>query len=139
MKVSKFASDPQVKTPAWPPVEMMYFLPAVTHCCRFWFTRPDGVTPAQVSEPHSPEAKAQVSALWCEGITVSTGERVPVTDVEIWSVFQSMLIVTSLYELNTKPAGAGDGDGGVGAGGGDGGVGAGGARGGGGGAEAGVV
>src|SRR5579871_2509832 len=117
MKVSKPASDPQVNTPAWPPVEMMYFLPALTHWFMFWLTRPDGVTPAQLSEPHSPEAKAQVSVVWCAGITLSTGERVPVTDVEIWSVFQSMLIVTSLYEPNTKPAGAG-----AGAGGGDGGV-----------------
>jgi len=63
-----------------------------------------------------------------DGITLSTGERVPVTDVEIWSTFQSMLIVTSLYDPNTKPeagGGVGDGGGGTGVGGGGTGVGGG--------------
>jgi hypothetical protein len=127
MKASKLASEPQVKTPAWPPVEMMYFLPALTNWFTFWATSIAGVTPAQFSEPHSPEANAQVSTGCLAGMTVRTGTRVPETIVEIWSTFQSMLIVTSLYEPNRGPV-AGGGDGGVGAGG-AGGVGAGGAGG----------
>src|SRR4051812_22811302 len=108
MKDSKPLSDPQVNTPLAPPVEMMYFLPAPTHCATFCATRAAGVTPAQFSEPHSPDAKAQVIEFCLAGITLSTGERVPVTDVEIWLTFQSMLIVMSLYEPNTKPDGGGE-------------------------------
>ena len=129
MNFEKPASEPQVNTPALPPVEMMYFLFAPTHCDTFCATSAAGVTPPQVSEPHSPDANAQLTDAWRAGSTFRIGERVPVTEPsEIWSTFQSMLIVTSLYEPKTKPAGAGagGGDGGVGAGGGDGGVGAGG-------------
>src|SRR6516225_391272 len=120
MNASKFASEPQVNTPLAPPVETMYFLPALTHWFTFCATSADGVTPAQFSEPHSPDANAQVSDACLAGMTLSTGERVPVTDVEIWSTFQSMLTVTSLYDPNTKPeagGGAGVGGGGVGVGG----------------------
>src|ERR1051325_8940875 len=117
MNDSKAASEPQVNTPLAPPVEMTYFLPALTHWFTFCATSAAGVTPAQFSEPHSPEAKAQVSEGCRDGITLSTGERVPVTDVEIWSTFQSMLIVTSLYDPNAKPeAGGGVGVGGGGTG-----------------------
>ena len=103
MKASKLASEPQVNTPLAPPVEMMYFLPALTHWFTFCATSAAGVTPAQFSQPHSPDANAQVSDVCLAGMALRTGVRVPVTDVEIWSTFQSMLIVTSLYEPNTKP------------------------------------
>ncbi len=61
MNDSKPASEPQVNTPLAPPVEMMYFLPAPTHCDTFCATSAAGVTPAQFSEPHSPDANAQLS------------------------------------------------------------------------------
>src|SRR5471032_2947170 len=122
MNVSKLASEPQVKTPAWPPVEMMYFLPALTNWFMFWVTSAADGTPAQPSDPHSPEANAQVSTGCLAGMTVRTGTRVPETIVEIWSTFQSMLMVTSLYEPNSRLP-AGDGAGGVGGFGGVGGVG----------------
>ena len=55
-----------------------------------------GGMPAQVSEPHSPDAKDQVTVFALAGSTLTTGWRLPVTIVLITLVFQSMLTVTSL-------------------------------------------
>src|SRR5579872_2454951 len=99
MKVWKPASEPQVNTPAWPPVEMMYFLPALTKVCTFDASSEE-LMPAQFSEPHSPVAKAQVSVVLCEGMARTTDSEVPVTEVWIAPVFQLASLVTSWYWLN---------------------------------------
>ena len=95
MNLVKLASLPQVNTPAWPPVETMYFLPALMKGWMFPAI-PAGVIPAQFSLPHSPVAKAQVNTVSLAGMICVTGVSVPVTEVLITLVFQFMLIVTSL-------------------------------------------
>src|SRR5271168_2365609 len=108
MNVLKPESVLQVNTPAWPPVEMMYFFPALTKSCTFVATSA-GVKPAQPSLPHSPVANAQVSVVLPAGITCVTGVIEPVTAELITLVFQFMLTVMSLYGLNTNDGGGEEG------------------------------
>src|SRR3954468_12086853 len=71
--------------------------------------------PPQFSLPHSPVAKASVIAprlgTWVETRLPlpTTGIRVPVTSVDMMLVFQSRLIVMSLYGLNSRSPAAGGG------------------------------
>ena len=95
MNFSKLASLPQVNNPSAPPVEMMYFILALTKSCTLLATCV-GVRPAQLSLPHSPLANAQVSVEFAAVMTCVTGSRVPVTAVLITLVFQFMLTVMSL-------------------------------------------
>ena len=92
-----------MNTPLAPPVEMMYFFPAARNALMLLAT-PAGVTPAQVSLPHSPLAKAQVSAETPLVMTWVMGSIEPVTPDRMVLVFQSMLIVMSLYGLMRRPA-----------------------------------
>src|ERR1700722_4315811 len=95
MNVPKPASEPQVNPPSAPPVEMMYFFPALTKDCRFVATSA-GVTPPQFSLPHSPVANARVSGVSPVGTPCVTGVTVPGTDELMTLVFQFRLIVMSL-------------------------------------------
>src|SRR5471032_1237740 len=98
---------------------MMYFFFAVTKACTLAAATADGDRPPQFSLPHSPVANAQVTIGSLAGSTLSSGDNVPVTAVEMTLVFQFMLTVMSLYGLNaTEPAGGG-GTGDVGGGGGE--------------------
>ena len=83
------------KHPSAPPVEMMYFFPALTKDCKLVATSA-GVTPPQFSLPHSPVANARVRVVSPVGITCVTGVIVPVTDELMTLVFQFRLIVMSL-------------------------------------------
>jgi hypothetical protein len=66
--------------------------------------------PAQVSLPHSPVAKARVTALApCLPSSVGSGVTVPETFVEMTFVFQFMLMPVSLYGPKKGPDGAGPG------------------------------
>src|SRR6266702_1505931 len=66
-------------------------------------------TPPQVSLPQVPVANATVIAgsfgMYCDTRLPdpTTGMAVPSTADCIWSVFQFMLMVTSLYGLNSRP------------------------------------
>src|ERR1700758_2271636 len=106
MNFVKLASLPQVNTPAWPPVETMYFLPALM---KLWMLPAtwDGVMPAHDSLPHSPVANAQVRTVSFAGMICTTGVSVPVTLVLNTLVFQLLLIVTSLKGPYTKAGGGG--------------------------------
>src|SRR5690606_3085154 len=61
----------------------------------------------QFSLPHGPVANASV-IVFAPFATMSSasGVRVPGTSVEIVFVFQSMLMLVSLYALKMRPAGA---------------------------------
>lgn len=83
--------------------------------------------PPQLSLQHSPEANASVIAPRFSATVdtrlplPTTGIALPVTAVRITLVFQLRLMGTSLYGLNSSPAGAGGGEGcGEGAGAGEG-------------------
>src|SRR6187402_1162086 len=72
-------------------------------------------SPPQFSLPHSPVAKARVIAPrfgTCVETRLplpTTGMRVPVISVDMMFVFQSRLIVMSLYGLNSRSPAAGGG------------------------------
>src|SRR5471032_1312460 len=125
-KVSKSVSLAQVNDPAAPPVEMTYLTPALTKFCTLAAATAAGARPPQVSLPQAPVANAQVISLSLAGLTLSSGDSVPDTAVEMTLVFQFMLTVMSLYGLNTTVPVDGVGAGGVGVGAGGVGVGAGG-------------
>src|ERR1051325_2090413 len=96
---------------------MMYFVPALTKFCTLAAATAAGARPPQVSLPHAPVAKAHVIILSLAGLTLSTGDSVPVTAVEMPLVFQFMLTVMSLYGPSvTLPEGGGVGVGGGGVG-----------------------
>src|ERR1700743_2275981 len=98
---------------------MTYFTPALTKFCTLAAATAAGARPPQVSLPQAPVANAQVISLSLAGLTLSTGDSVPVTAVEMTLVFQFMLTVMSLYGPYMTPL-DGAGAGGVGEGGGDG-------------------
>src|ERR1700760_5098660 len=109
MNDSMPAVEPQVKVPAWPPVETTYFRPAAWSWETFSDAKLAPGTPPQFSLPHDPVANASVSA-GSFGTSVdtrlpepTTGMSLPSTADCIWSVFQFMLMVTSLYGLNSRP------------------------------------
>ncbi len=64
-----------------PPVETMYFLPALTKLCTLAAAKEDAETPFQFSLPQVPPANAQVTACNCDGMALSSDSDVPVTEV----------------------------------------------------------
>src|SRR5215468_3932660 len=75
----------------------------------FSAAQPAPETPPQFSLPQAPVANASVIAgsvgMYCDTRLPepTTGMAVPVTADCIWSVFQFMLMVTSLYGLKSSP------------------------------------
>src|SRR3954468_801644 len=64
-------------------------------------------TPPHLSRPPPPVANASVIVLaWLAAMSSTSAVRVPGTIVEITLVFQSMLMLVSLYAPNSSPAGA---------------------------------
>ena len=81
MNLVKLASDEQVKLAPAPPVETMYFLPALTKLCTLAPANEEAETPLQFSLPQLPVAKAQVTACNFDGMALSRFSVVPVTAV----------------------------------------------------------
>jgi len=72
MKFRNEALELQVNEPAAPPVEMMYFLPALTKADMLADAIVGPEMPPQLSLPHAPVANAKVMVLRLEGIAVNT-------------------------------------------------------------------
>src|SRR3984885_8749706 len=109
MNDSMPAAEVQVKVPASPPVETTYFRPAAWSCGTFSDAKLAPGTPPQFSLPQAPVANPSVIAgilgTYVD-ITLpepTTGMALPSTADCIWSVFQFMLMVTSLYGLKSTP------------------------------------
>ena len=85
--------------PAAPPVETMYRFAAATKRGTLAAAMAAPPRPAQLSLPHSPVAKAQVTTESSAGSTSSSGEGAPVTSVESTLVFQFRWMPMSLYGL----------------------------------------
>ena len=92
----KPASEPQVKTPAAPPVEMMYCFPAASMSGTLAAATLAPAMVAQFSLPHSPVAKAQVITDMSAGMAWLTGMNEPVTCVDMTKLFQFMVLLASL-------------------------------------------
>ena len=91
------ASEPQVNEPAAPPVERMYFTPALWRRPTFAVAIAAPGTPPQFSLPHSPVAKASVTVLPpLAARSAAMPAREPDSIVEATLVFQSMLMLVSL-------------------------------------------
>src|SRR5271170_512866 len=97
MKVDIPESDPQVKEPAAPPVEMMYCTPEEESVGTLAVAIAAPCTPAQFSLPHSPVAKARVMVLPpADWRSLASGCAEPDTIVVMALVFQFMLMLVSL-------------------------------------------
>src|SRR5271165_6940051 len=97
MKVENPESEPQVKEPAAPPVEMTYFTPAPVRSDTLAEASAAPATPPQFSLPHSPVANARVIVLPPAAVrSLASPVADPETAVEITFVFQFMLMLVSL-------------------------------------------
>src|ERR1700722_12975597 len=101
--------EAQVKVPASPPVETPKFRPALLSGGTFSAAQSAPGTPPQFSLPQAPVANASVIAgsfgTNCDTRlpVPTTGRSDPSTADCISSVFQFMLMVTSLYGLKSRP------------------------------------
>ena len=97
MNVDIPESEPHVKEPAAPPVEMMYFTPACASADALAEAMAAPGTPPQLSLPHSPVAKASEMVLPpLAGRSLASGVAEPDTIVVMTLVFQFMLMLVSL-------------------------------------------